>query len=107
MLIFYMSGDLQLTISESKKRNKKQPAPLTPLVESPKKSVRRSRSKSKTSKTSIPKRKTFVPATQQLPLVVGNFYLKVENFDLEKLSVKKNKLILLFSWFLFYFYFPL
>jgi hypothetical protein len=37
--------------------------------------------------SSTPNHKTLITTTQNLPLVVGNIYMKVENFDLEELSV--------------------
>lgn len=69
-LILYILGDAKLTNSDSKKRK---PAPLTLMVKSPKKSTGHSKSKSKTLRPSTPRQKTFIIATQKLPLVVGKF----------------------------------
>lgn len=74
----------------NKKKGKKKSAPSTSSA-TKQKSINTSQSKS-TSRTtsrlrSAPKDPSIITASQTLPLVIGKTYLKVENIDLEKLSV--------------------
>ena len=63
--------------------------PSTSSAKPDKKNIRHSKSNSKISRRSlVSKEQTPIAATRELPLVMGNTYLKVENFDLEELSVK-------------------
>jgi hypothetical protein len=65
--------------------------PSTSSAKPDKKNIRHSKSNSKISRRSlVSKEQTPIAATRELPLVMGNTYLKVENFDLEELSVKKK-----------------
>jgi hypothetical protein len=58
------------------------------MIKPQKKSIGRPKSNPKAPRySSTPNHKTLITTTQNLPLVVGNIYMKVENFDLEELSV--------------------
>jgi len=84
--------NLEIAISSapvSRKRKRTVTASQLTSSFSPKKKGKgRSKSSTKASRrSSIRKHKTVQSASPNLPLVVGNMFLKVENIDLEKLSV--------------------
>lgn len=94
MTNFVPEADNQRPKTPPKKRNPKKP---------PKKPTSRSNPPAKSQKTSNSSRSNFnsnmlqrpsvlkfETATQSLPLVVGKKYLKIENIDLEELSVGFN-----------------
>src|SRR5882762_3248158 len=84
-----ISGSTEPSVPVSRKRKRrKMTAPSTSLIKPQTKSVGRPKSNAKMTKhPSTLSRETHITATQNLPLVVGNFYMKVENFNLEELLV--------------------
>jgi hypothetical protein len=75
----------QSVSASRERRRKKTTAPSNASTNAPRKSSRRS--KSTLRRVSAPSQKTAISGAQNLPLVVGRTYLKVENIDLEELSV--------------------
>jgi hypothetical protein len=88
-LIPSISGNGEPSAPVSKRKKRKTTASSLPSPTKPqKKRIDRRKTVPKTSgHPSIPRRKALITSTQKIPLVVGRIYMKVENFDLEELSV--------------------
>jgi hypothetical protein len=82
-------GNSETSPPVSKRKKKKTTAsPLPSSTKPQKKRIDRRKTIPKTSgHSSIPRRQALITPTQKIPLVVGRIYMKVENFDLEELSV--------------------